>query len=100
MNILPDFKMKLLLKWLGITAILFFASIAILGITIKIYKREILEAATSLLEESINGEIHIGNYDITFFHHFPEISVSLYDIKLVGADSLDLENLPTVRIDA
>lgn len=68
-------------------AIMFGISVGTLGIMLKLYKQEILDTATRLLAESINGEILVGNYDITLFHHFPEISVSLSDIRIFGPDT-------------
>jgi len=80
--------MKRIVKWLAFTLLgaTVFATAA--GIIIHRYQREIMDAVTQILEESIHGELHIGNYDVTIFHSFPSISISLSNILVYGPSDL------------
>ena len=54
------------------------------GIILNRYKKEITNSIATILEESINGELRIGAYDITLFHNFPAISIALRDVHVFG----------------
>lgn len=76
--------MKILAKivgWLlvGIVSIV----LIIYGIVVS-YKKEILVAVNEKIAESMNGDVKIGDLDITLLHDFPNISLSLKDIYLRG----------------
>lgn len=48
------------------------------------YKVEILAKVNETIRESVNGEVQIGDLEITLLHDFPNISLSLKDIYLRG----------------
>jgi len=48
------------------------------------YKTEILFEVNEQIRESVNGEVQIGDLEITLLHDFPNISLSLKDIYLRG----------------
>jgi hypothetical protein len=45
-------------------------------------KASLLEKARTALQERIGGEVHIGQLDLSFFRHFPNITAQLSDISL------------------
>jgi len=45
-------------------------------------KAALLEKARTALEERIGGEVHVGQLDLSFFRHFPNITASLSDLSL------------------
>ncbi len=48
------------------------------------YKKEILAKLNNTLGELINGDVKIGDLNITILHDFPNVSLSLKDIYLRG----------------
>jgi len=76
--------MKRVLKWLAYILLGLATSSLIAVIVIQHYKKEILANVNGRLMESVNGDINIGDYYITVFHNFPNISITLKDFYLHG----------------
>lgn len=76
--------MKRIFRWLVFiaTGITIFCVIGV--IIIQLYKSEILAAVNEKLKETFNGDVNIGDYNLTVFHNFPNISITLTDIYLHG----------------
>ncbi|MBA4058111.1 MAG: hypothetical protein C0490_25565, partial [Marivirga sp.] len=76
--------MKRIFRWLAFISI----GITLLGVIgvviIQFYKSEILASVNEKLKETVNGDVNIGDYNITIFHNFPNISITLTDIYLHG----------------
>ena len=45
-------------------------------------KATLLEKAKTALQDRIGGDVHIGKLDLSFFRHFPNITVRLSDVYL------------------
>lgn len=60
----------LLLAWLGIVGY------------VLLNKASLLEKAKGAFAERVGGDIRIGNWDISFFRHFPNITARLSDVSL------------------
>ncbi len=48
------------------------------------YKKEILAELNQEISESINGQVQIGDLNISLFHDFPNLSLSLKNVYLRG----------------
>lgn len=76
--------MKRLAKILGLLLVSIMIIVLIgYGIIVS-YKVEILAKVNDKISESVNGEVQIGDFEITLLHDFPNISLSLKDIDLRG----------------
>jgi hypothetical protein len=60
----------LLLAWIGVAAY------------VQFHRKELLEKAKTAFREQLGGEAEIGDVDISFFRHFPSITVRLSDVTL------------------
>lgn len=78
--------MNRILKWIAIVLVGIVILLVVGAIIIRVSKKEILATINLALAESVNGEVTIDDYQITVFHSFPDISITLKDIKVVGRD--------------
>ncbi|MEP6737748.1 MAG: AsmA-like C-terminal region-containing protein [Chryseolinea sp.] len=76
--------MKGIFKWLIYLAIVVVGILAIGLILTNFYKKEILSEINLRLQETVNGDVKIGDYNITFLHKFPHLSITLKDVYLNG----------------
>ena len=49
---------------------------------VSVNKQKIIQQVTSELSKKINGNASIGNVELSFFRHFPKISVLLHNVKI------------------
>jgi hypothetical protein len=73
--------------------IVFFAVAAIL---LSRYEQDILGALKRNLNEGIDGELSIGSNQFTIFHQFPNLSISLRNVRLSGTENNN--NQPPVLV--
>jgi hypothetical protein len=52
-----------------------------------IFKDKILAELKSKINQNINAEVEFKDIDVSFFKSFPEVSLSLKDVKVVGVDT-------------
>lgn len=76
--------MQRIIKWLAIALLGLAVAMLIAIVVIQQYKTEILASINQRLKESVNGDVNIGDYHITVFHNFPNISITLKEIYLHG----------------
>lgn len=74
-------RLAKILGWLLVGIIVLF--LVGYGVIVS-YKKEILAKINEKIGESFNGEVQIGDLEITLLHDFPNISLSLKDIYLRG----------------
>jgi hypothetical protein len=80
----PELKKQLtyLFKILKI----FLAVILVLVITVVLYvsinKKKIIRQVTTEISDHLNGEVNIGNIDLSFIRNFPHISVLLNNVSI------------------
>lgn len=60
-------------------ALILFAGISAL-VYVSLNKKKIIRAITAEMENKINGEVGIGNVELSFFRNFPHISVLFKDM--------------------
>ena len=75
---------KNLIKWLSYLVI---GLVILLGagvVVVNFYKDEILAKINAKLNGTVEGDVRIGDYHVTFLHAFPHFSITLSDIYLHG----------------
>lgn len=88
MNILPKAKSisTKILKGLGILVVVIFLIYCSLGLYISSHHKVIVADINKVTKEKFSGDIKIGDVEILFFKHFPNITIKVKDV--VVKDSL------------
>lgn len=74
-------RLKKILKWTGITLLLLIIALILIPI---IFKDQIKEMVVDEVNKNLNAELKVGDFDLTFFSTFPNMTVQLHDTKLTG----------------
>ena len=74
-------RLKKILKWTGISL---FTLIVLLILIPIIFKDQIKEMVVDEVNKNLNAELHVGDFELTFFSTFPNMTVQLHDTKLTG----------------
>ncbi len=78
--------MKLQLKYLFRILKIFLAVVLTLVVAVVIYvsvnKKKIIQQVTSEISDQLNGQVVIGNIELSFIRNFPHISVLLHDVSI------------------
>jgi len=88
----PD--IKIILKTAGI--IILFVLLAALIIPV-IFKDQIKDKVVDLANEEINAELSIGDFGITLFRNFPNLTLRLKEVNINGKDEFQGDTLITVK---
>ncbi|MEJ1240115.1 AsmA-like C-terminal region-containing protein [Chryseolinea sp. T2] len=75
---------KVLTKWIVYALLSLVALLGVGVIMLNVYKQEILAKINAKLQETVEGEVKIGDYHVTMLHAFPHLSITLNDIYLHG----------------
>jgi hypothetical protein len=88
LNILPKAKSisTKILKGLGILVLVIFVIYCALGLYISSHHKVIVADINKVTKEKFSGDIKIGDVEILFFKHFPNITIKVKDV--VVKDSL------------
>jgi len=73
--------LKKILKWTGITLLLI---IVLLILTPILFKDQIKQMVVDEVNKNLTAELVVGDIDLTFFSTFPNMTIQLYDTKLIG----------------
>lgn len=76
-------RFKKILKWTGISLLVLIVILILIPI---IFKDQIKEMVVEEVNKNLTAELEVGDFDLTFFSTFPNMTVQLYDTKLVGKD--------------
>lgn len=79
-------RLKKILKWTGITFLVLLIALILIPI---IFKNQIKEMVVDEVNKNLNAELTVGDFDLTFISTFPNMTVELYDTKLVGKDAFE-----------
>ena len=83
-----------ILKWTGIS----FLIILIALITIPIvFKDKIKQLVIDEANKTLTADLSIGEFDLTFLSTFPNLSIKLYDTKIVGRNEFKDVELVNVK---
>lgn len=93
--------MKKLKKFLKIFFIALLVLLALLFATPYIFKGKIISLVKKEINKNLNANVDFKNVDISFFRHFPKVSVGLDDLQVIGADDFAADTLLSAkRLDA
>lgn len=91
---IKTFVLKKLAKWLiGLTVTAFLLLVVLfIGLTVYVngHKKELTAKAITAIRQKINGDVTIEDLDVTFFRHFPSLSIRLMNVRVT--DSLYKEH--------
>lgn len=85
---------KKFLKWTGISLLLI---IILLILTPIIFKDQIQALVIKEVNKNLTAELSLGEFDLTFISTFPNMTVELYDTKLVGKDRFKGVELANIK---
>ena len=49
---------------------------------VSVNKKKIIKQVTDEISKKLNGNVSIGNIELSFFSHFPKVSVALHDVMI------------------
>ena len=49
---------------------------------VSVNKKKIIKQVTDEIGKKLNGKVSIGNVELSFFSHFPKVSVALHDVMI------------------
>lgn len=75
--------LKKTLKWTGITLLVLIALLILIPI---FFKDQLKQMVVDEVNKNLTAELVVGDFDLTFFSTFPNMTVQLYDTKLIGKD--------------
>ena len=52
---------------------------------VSINKKKIISQVTAEISKKIGGKVSIGNVDLSFFRHFPKMSVALKQVSITDS---------------
>ena len=84
-----------LLKWTGI--LVFFVIIALIAIP-YFFKDELKELVIDEVNKTLNAELALDDFDLTFFSTFPNMTIELIGVKLQGVDEFQNITLAEMKL--
>ena len=93
--------MKKLKKFLKIFFIVLFLLIGLLFATPYIFKSKIISLVKKEVNKNLTAKVDFKAVDISFFRHFPKVSIGLDDLQVMGTDFFAADTLLSAkRLDA
>ena len=93
--------MKKLKKFLKIFFIVLFLLIGLLFATPYIFKSKIISFVKKEVNKNLTAKVDFKAVDISFFRHFPKVSIGLDDLQVMGTDFFAADTLLSAkRLDA
>ena len=86
--------MKKLLKILLITILVI---LTILIVTPLLFKKQILNKAIQVANESVNARVDFADLRLSFFKHFPRLTVTLEDLSVINLEPFEGDTLVAFR---
>lgn len=86
--------LKKVLKWSGITLLLIIIALILVPI---FFKDEIKEMVIVEVNKTLNAELSLGDFDLTFISTFPNMTVELIDTKLQGVNEFKDVTLASIK---
>jgi len=82
--------MKKILKIAGISLLVAFIALLILPF---IFKGKVIEIVKSEINRTINAQVDFDRVSLNFFRNFPNASVSLENLKIIGIEEFETDTL-------
>ncbi len=93
--------MKKLKKFLKIFFIVLLVLIGFLFATPYIFKGKIISLVKREVNKKLNAKVDFKDVDISFFRHFPKVSIGLDDLQVMGTEYFEADTLLSAkRLDA
>ena len=90
--------MKYTLRFLGFFVVLLLVLYLVVYIYVTSNKQKLISQVTAEISEKLNGEVSVGNVELSFFSHFPTIGVVLEKVSI--KDSMfETHKHPFVEVD-
>lgn len=86
--------LKKVLKWSGITLLLVIIALILVPI---FFKDEIKEMVIDEVNKTLNAELSLGDFDLTFISTFPNMTIELIDTKLQGVNEFKDVTLANIK---
>lgn len=86
--------MKIIFKILAGIIILFFLAAFLIPI---IYKDEIVAKVKTTVNDNINAKVSFGDFSLSFFKSFPNLTFSMEDVMVIGVDSFATDTLANIK---
>jgi Uncharacterized protein involved in outer membrane biogenesis len=87
----------MLRKILKITGISLLTLIVILFVAPFIFKGKIMSIAREQINKNINAKTDFKDVSLSFFRHFPRVSLALEDLQIVGIDQFANDTLISAK---
>ncbi len=81
---------KVILKFTGIT---FASTVFLLWLLPYLFPQTVANKVTEWINGKINGKLQFSEVSLSFFQHFPSLTLTLHDVSLKGAAPFQQENL-------
>jgi len=88
-----------ILKWTGISFLLLIVIIILIPI---FFKDKLKDLVLTEIDKMLVAEVKLDDFDLTLFSTFPNLSVKLYGVKVIGTEEFNgvhLADVQTVRAD-
>ncbi|MNF34898.1 hypothetical protein D3C84_157520 [compost metagenome] len=82
------------LKYVGIT---FLSILSLMFLTPIIFAERLKEEIKKTANAKLNGELNYSDANVSFFHHFPSLTLTLHDFNLKGSAPYQKEKLITAK---
>ena len=87
-------KAKKVVKWIGLSFVGLFLILLILP---YFFKNEIKELVLKEVNKTLNAELSMGDFDLTFIRTFPNMTIELNDTKVVGTGDFKGVELANIK---
>src|ERR1044072_1697284 len=87
----------MLRKILKITGISLLALILILFIAPFIFKGKIMSIAREQINKNVNANVNFKDVSLSFFRHFPRVSLALEDLQVIGINEFAKDTLISAK---
>ncbi|MCO4813074.1 MAG: AsmA family protein [Flavobacteriales bacterium] len=94
LNIVKKAPVKIL-KWAGIAILL---SVLAIFITLYFFKNDVKDMVIDEVNNSLNAELSLGDFDLTFFSTFPNLTLELGEVKLQGVEEFEGVTLADIKL--
>ncbi|MCB9230798.1 MAG: hypothetical protein H6581_04010 [Bacteroidia bacterium] len=84
-------------KFLKIGGALFLLLLVAAIVLPMIFKKEIKQAVQTEINKNINAEVYFGDFSVTLFRNFPNITVGLDNFGVVGIDQFKGDTLADIQ---
>jgi AsmA protein len=90
-------KKTLLIKILKVTGITFVVSLVLIILLPIVFADTITEKVKVLANKNLEGELNFNNSELSFFKHFPSLTLTLHELNLNGSQPYKNKSLVSAK---